>query len=65
VVDGHSEEQLAAALAGVDFGLEGGPSAIVARTVKGKGVPMLEGHGPWHHRIPSEEEYRQIMEALS
>ena len=29
------------------------------------GVPMLEGHGVWHHKIPDEEEYKQIMEVLS
>jgi len=33
--------------------------------VKGKGVPMVEGHGVWHHRIPTEEEYRLMMEALA
>jgi len=26
---------------------------------------MLEGHGIWHHRIPNETEFAQIMEALS
>ena len=41
------------------------PFAIVAETVKGKGVPMLEGHGAWHHRIPNAQEYAQIMEALA
>ena len=32
---------------------------------KGKGVPMLEGHGRWHHRIPNKEELHHIMETLS
>jgi transketolase len=65
VIDGHSEEAIKEALERVTFQLEGGPTVIIARTVKGKGVPLLEGHGPWHHRIPNEEEYRIIMEALS
>lgn len=65
VVDGHDEADIAAALSNVTFTAHGVPNVIVARTVKGKGVPMLEGHGKWHHRIPDAEEYRQIMEALS
>ncbi|MDP8244285.1 MAG: transketolase [Candidatus Hinthialibacter antarcticus] len=61
VVDGHSNTELASAL---DFKSEDVPNMIVAKTVKGKGVPMLEGHGMWHHRIPSAEEYTKIMEVL-
>jgi transketolase len=64
VVNGHSEDEMRAALDAVDFQPEGQPHVIVARTVKGKGVPMIEGHGPWHHKIPSADEYEQIMEVL-
>jgi transketolase len=64
VIDGHSEVELHRGLNSVQFQAEGTPHAIVARTVKGKGVPMLEGHGAWHHRIPTEAEYNLIMEAL-
>ena len=42
-----------------------GSHVIIAKTVKGKGVPMLEGHGPWHHRIPNQKEYKEIMESLA
>jgi transketolase len=65
VIDGHSPRDLEAALAEANPHPSGSPMAIVARTVKGKGVPMLEGHGEWHHRIPNESEYHTIMEALS
>jgi transketolase len=65
VIDGHSDTELHAAFSSVDFKSTGSPSVIIARTVKGKGVPLIEGHGPWHHRIPTEDEYKQIMEALS
>ncbi len=65
VIDGHSEEELKAAFSGVNFNSNGSPHAIIAKTIKGKGVPMIEGHGTWHHRIPNEEEYRIMMEALS
>jgi transketolase len=65
VVDGHNENELMAAFDAITFSHKGIPSVIVAKTIKGKGVPMLEGHGRWHHRIPNEEEYQQIMDALS
>jgi transketolase len=48
----------------IEFTTDGIPSVIVANTIKGKGVPMLEGHGIWHHRIPNDQEYQKIMEVL-
>lgn len=63
-IDGHSETEICAALGEVKFQLHGTPTAIIAKTVKGKGVPMIEGHGLWHHRIPTQEEFRAIMETL-
>lgn len=65
VSDGHSEKKMKRALDGVRFSLNGPPTALIFKTVKGKGVPMIEGHGPWHHRIPSATEYGIMMEALS
>lgn len=65
VIDGHDEAEIGEAVNKVQFRANGLPSVIVAKTIKGKGVPMLEGHGKWHHRIPNAEEYGQIMEALS
>lgn len=65
VIDGHSEDEIKGALRNVKFSLKGSPNVIVAKTVKGKGVSMLEGHGKWHHRIPNEEEYKVIMDSLA
>lgn len=65
VIDGHSEEQIRTTLEDIEFSATGVPHVIIAKTVKGKGVPMIEGHGVWHHRIPTEEEYRQIAGVLS
>jgi len=65
VIDGHSKQEIMAALGQAKTSKTDRPMAIIANTVKGKGVAMLEGHGRWHHRIPTEEELHQIMEALS
>jgi transketolase len=65
VVDGHNERELMNTLKNIDFKNDGIPTVIIAKTIKGKGVPMLEGHGIWHHRIPNKQEYQDIMNALS
>ena len=65
VIDGHSPGEIDKALKAVSFSSDGTPHVLVARTVKGKGVPMIEGHGTWHHRIPNDEEYKTIMQALA
>jgi len=40
------------------------PSVIVAATVKGKGVPFMEGDNSWHKRVPDAEELRAALRAL-
>ncbi|MDH5750512.1 MAG: thiamine pyrophosphate-dependent enzyme, partial [Rhodospirillales bacterium] len=64
-INGHDEHEIAHAFDAVSGKDTDRPSVILAHTVKGKGVPMIEGHGPWHHRIPNEEEYAEILRALS
>jgi len=65
VIDGHSESDLLSALQAARLNESDRPSAVIAKTTKGKGVPIMEGHGPWHHKVPSEDEYKQIMQVLS
>lgn len=40
------------------------PVAIIAHTVKGKGVSFMENKAEWHGKAPSEEEYKQAMAEL-
>lgn len=40
------------------------PSCIIANTIKGKGVSFMENQAPWHHRIPSREEYGAALMEL-
>ncbi len=44
---------------------KGMPTAIIAKTVKGKGVSFMENQVGWHGKAPNEEEYHQAMEELS
>lgn len=54
-IDGHNIEALTTAL---NAPLEAGkPSAIIARTTKGKGVSFMEDVAAWHHRVPTDNEY--------
>lgn len=40
------------------------PTAIVANTVKGKGVSFMENNAGWHGKAPNKEEYEKAMEEL-
>lgn len=62
-IDGHDFEQILAAEALAREETRS-PSVIVARTVKGKGVPFMEGDNSWHKRIPTAEELQKAIEAL-
>jgi len=42
----------------------GKPTAIVMKSVKGKGVSFMENQVGWHGKAPNEEQYKQAMEEL-
>jgi transketolase len=64
VIDGHSKQDMNQALNGDVLDSQVKPYAVIARNVKGKGVPLVEGHGLWHHKIPNFDEVKSIKEAL-
>lgn len=57
-VDGHDIATLLATFARLPFRL-GKPSAIIAHTVKGKGVSFMEDDNNWHYRTPNPAEVRR------
>lgn len=65
IADGHDDVSLSAALTFLNNSSSEKPKVVIAQTVKGRGVPLLEGHGAWHHKIPNKEELTQIMSALN
>lgn len=62
-VDGHDVAGLAEVLRRVPDG-SGNPVAIVAHTVKGKGVSFMEDDNNWHYRIPTAEELAAARKEL-
>ena len=43
---------------------KGMPTAIIAKSVKGKGVSFMENQASWHGSAPNDEQYAQAMEEL-
>ena len=63
VVDGNDFDQLKAAFDEAKA-TKGMPTAIIAKTVKGKGVSFMEGQVGWHGKAPNDEEYAIAMADL-
>lgn len=63
VADGNDFDQLRAAFKEAKE-TKGMPTAIVLKTVKGKGVSYMENQAGWHGKAPNDDEYAQAMEEL-
>ena len=63
VVDGHDFDQLHSAFEEART-VKGQPTAIIAKTVKGKGVSYMENQVSWHGSAPNKEQYEKAMKEL-
>ena len=63
VADGNDMDQLKAAFDEARA-TKGMPTAIIMKTVKGKGVSYMENAVGWHGKAPNDEQYAQAMEDL-
>jgi len=63
VADGNDFDQLRAAFKEARE-TKGQPTAIIMKTVKGKGVSFMENQVGWHGKAPNDEEYAIAMEEL-
>ncbi len=63
VKDGNSIDELNAAFEAAKT-VKGKPTVLIANTVKGCGSEVMENKAAWHHHVPNEEEYAQIMKDL-
>ena len=62
-IDGNDFGQIDAAFKEAKT-VKGQPTAIIAKTVKGKGVSFMENQVGWHGKAPNDEEYKIAMEEL-
>ena len=62
-IDGNDFDQIRAAFAEAKA-TKGMPTAIIAKTIKGKGVSFMENDPEWHGKGPNDEEYAIAMEDL-
>ena len=62
-IDGHNFDEIAAAFKEARE-TKGQPTAIIAKTVKGKGVSFMENQVSWHGSAPNDDQYAAAMEEL-
>ena len=62
-IDGHDINQIINALNKAKT-VKGKPTAIIAKSIKGKGVSFMENLAEWHGKAPKEEEYNIAMSEL-
>lgn len=62
-IDAHDFDQIDAAFKEAKE-TKGQPTAIIAKSVKGKGVSFMENQASWHGTAPNDEQFAQAMEDL-
>lgn len=62
-IDGHDFDAIDAAFKEAKA-TKGQPTAIIAKTVKGKGVSFMENQVSWHGSAPNDEQYEVAMADL-
>ncbi len=63
-VDGHDFDAIEAAVKNAEE-KKGCPSAIILKTVKGKGVSFMENQVGWHGKAPNDEQYKAAIDELT
>ena len=63
-IDGHDFDAIRAAFDEAKK-TKGMPTAIIMKTVKGKGVSYMENNAGWHGKAPNDEEYKVAMDDLA
>jgi len=63
VCNGNDVEDLISTFDSLPLEL-GRPNLIIAQTTKGKGISFMENTVKWHHRVPTEDEFKLAMQEL-
>lgn len=64
IVDGHDERELSEAIDGKTSMTRGRPLAILARTIKGKGVSFMENDNSWHYRRLDHDTFEEALREI-
>lgn len=62
-VDGHNIDELIMTFQKANT-VKGKPTAIIAKTIKGKGVSFMENQVNWHGKAPNDDEYKLAIDEL-
>ncbi len=62
-IDGHDFSQINNAFIKARK-IKNKPKAIIANTIKGKGISFMEDDNNWHYRIPNDKEFKKALEEL-
>lgn len=62
-IDGHDFGEIISAVEEAKT-IKNRPTMIVAKTVKGKGVPFMENQAGWHGKAPSKEQAKEALSVL-
>ena len=63
-IDGHDIDEIIKAFE-VARNIKGRPTAIIAKTIKGKGVDFMENQAGWHGKAPNEDEYNRAINYIN
>jgi transketolase len=63
-MNGHNMEDIINKLE-MAISFQGRPTALIAHTIKGKGVSYMENNDAWHVKIPTQAEYEQAVKELA
>lgn len=64
-VDGHDVDALVSLLADLKASDDSRPKAVIAHTVKGKGVSFMEDQAGWHGKAPNDEETQRALAEIA
>jgi transketolase len=62
-INGHDLKEIHQVFSGVPF-QAGKPNAVIAHTIKGKGISFMEDSFEWHYRYPNEEQLKAALSEL-
>ena len=63
-INGNNVQELDETFKNIPFS-KGKPNVIIANTCKGKGVSFIENVVKWHHKVPTEKEYKLALDELN